>query len=92
MLNYLLIFVKIYPYLYYLVVLYRTYEYIGFIQDICIMFNRLFKRPIKQKNEEIDEIYDIIMETEPGNIELIIDNDTNYVKTNEEKEIKDEYF
>jgi len=92
MLNYVLILIQFYPYLYYISLLLRTYEYIGYINQIYKIIGRLFKPKPVQKPEEIDEIYDIIMETEPGCIELVIDNDTNFVKINEEKNITDGYF
>jgi len=92
MYNYILIFIQLYPYLYYITIILRTYEYIGYINRIYQILGRLFKKREIKKEKEIDEIYDIIMETEPGKIEITIDNDTNYVKTNEDKEITDEYF
>ena len=83
--------VKIYPFFYYLILLYRTYEYIGFFRRIYSTIVYIFT-PNKKKDEPIDEIYEIILETEPGELETELINDTGYVRRNEDKVVYDKYF
>lgn len=90
MYSYILLIIKYYPYFYYLMTLYDLFGYVNFIRK---MYQYFYCKLNPSKNREIDEIYDIIMQTEPGEIEVIIDNDTNYVEYNEEnKEIKEKWY
>ena len=92
---YLLYFIKFYPFIYYFMTIYNLYEYIQFTKKIySIVESVVHKFFAKKKQEkEIDEIYELIMETEPGNVEITIDDDTYYVKYNEKhKKIYNEWF
>lgn len=90
MYSYLLLIVKYYPYFYYLMTIYDCFGYLNVAKKIYqYIYNKL--NPTKEK--EIDEIYEMIMETTPGEVEVIIHNDTNYVKYNEEhKIIKENWY
>lgn len=43
-------------------------------------------------DKELDEIYEMIIETEPGEYELVLDDETGYVKYNEEKILLNNYL
>lgn len=93
MLNYIILLIKYYPILTYVMIIYKYYEYLGYIRNIYNIFSYCIYKiiPIK-KDKEIDEIYEIIMETEPGEYELILKDETGYVKYNEEKKVMNNYL
>ena len=88
--EYLYLFIKYYPILSYLMMMYRCYEYIGYINRIYSMIMYIITP--KVVNKELDEIYEIIIETEPGKYETILEDETGYVKHNEDKKIIKEYL
>ena len=91
MYSYLLLLVAYYPYFYFLFRIYQMYEQINFLNKIIYIIIGLFKS--KKIDKDIDEIYDMITMTTPHNIEMTVEDDTGYVKYNEEdKTIKDDYF
>lgn len=79
-----------YPLLSYLMMIYRYYEYIGYLSYIYNIIMYIFIPKIVEK--EVDEIYEMIIETEPGKYEVIIKDDTNFVKYNEDKKIINKYY
>ena len=84
MYSYILLVIKYYPYFYYLMTLYDFFGYLNFMRK---MYQYIYNKLKPQINKEIDEIYEMILETTPGKIDVIIDNDTNYVKYNEKDKI-----
>ena len=87
---YITTFIKLYPYLLYIMTIYDLFGYISFIRN---MYQCIYYKLNHPRNKEIDEIYDMILETEPGELEVIIDNDTNYVKYNEaDKKINEKWY
>lgn len=70
--------------------MYRCYEYMGYISYIYNFIIYIFTPKIVDK--ELDEIYEMIIETEPGEYEIILDDQTEYLKYNEEKTIINNYL
>ena len=90
MYSYLLLIVKYYPYFYYLSTI---YDLIGYLKFVRKMYQYIYYKLNPPKEKEIDEIYDMVMETTPGEIEIVIHNDTDYVKYNEvNKVIKEKWY
>ena len=90
MYEYLLIVIKYYPIISYFMIMYRCYEYIGYINYIYNFLIYIFTPKIVDK--ELDKIYEMIIETEPGEYEVILEDQTEYVKYNEEKKVILEYI
>ncbi len=86
---YILLVIKYYPYFYYLMTLYDCFGYLNFMRKIYVYIYNKFKPEI---NKEIDKIYEMIL-TEPGKVDIITQNDTNYVKYYERsKTVYDKWF
>ncbi len=87
---YILLVIKYYPYFYYLMSVYDCFCYLNFMRKIYVYIYNKFKPEI---NKEIDEIYEMILKTEPGKVDIITQNDTNYVKYYERSEkVYDKWF
>ena len=72
--QYIILFFKFYPYIYYLIILYDLCGYLIFVKNIYSFFYKKL-RPIKQRH--IDEIYEVVLQKEPT--ETFIDDDTCYL-------------
>ena len=88
-------FVRLYPILCYIFTAYRMFEYYSLAKKICNLFINAFHKAFihAKESEEIEEIYQMILTTDPN--EIIIIDDTKYVKYYEKdnkKEIKDNWF
>lgn len=70
--------------------MYRCYEYMGYVSYIYNFVMYIFTPKIVDK--ELDEIYEMIIETEPGEYEVILDDETGYIKYDEEKKIITKYL
>lgn len=90
MLENLCLIIKYYPLFSYIIMMYRCYEYMGYISYIYNFIMYIFTPKIVDK--ELDEIYEMIIETEPGEYEIILDDQTEYLKYNEEKTIINNYL
>lgn len=90
MLENLCLIIKYYPLFSYIIMMYRCYEYMGYISYIYNFIIYIFTPKIVDK--ELDEIYEMIIETEPGEYEIILDDQTEYLKYNEEKTIINNYL
>ena len=90
MYSYILLVIKYYPYFYYLMTLYDFFGYLNFMRK---MYAYIYNKLKPEINKEIDEIYELISQTEPGKVDVITQNDTNYVKYNEKtKTIYDKWY
>lgn len=92
---YVYYFIKFYPYFCYIFTIYRIFEYYTFAKRISNLFITAFYNAIIHinKSEEIEEIYEMILTTEPNKTVLI--DDTKYVKyyeENDEKNVKEDWF
>lgn len=90
MFEYLYLVIKYYPVFSYIIMMYRCYEYMGYVSYIYNVIMYLFTPKIVDK--ELDEIYEMIIQTEPGEYEVILEDETGYVKYNEEKIIMNNYL
>ena len=90
MYSYILLVIKYYPYFYYLMTLYDFFGYLNFMRRMYVYIYNKLKPEI---NKEIDEIYEMILTTEPGKVDTITQNDTDYVKYYEkDKTVYDKWF
>jgi len=93
---YLYYFIKIYPFIYYIFTIYHLIEYYSFTRKICSLVNTAFYKAFihVKESEEVEEIYEMILATEPD--KTITIDDTKYVKyyagDEETTEIKEEWF
>ena len=75
-LYYLYYLLKIYPLLYYLFMLYRLFEYYSFTRKVYHILITSINKTIK-KDKDVEEIYEMILETEPDKIVTL--DETKYV-------------
>lgn len=90
MIEKIFILIKYYPLFSYILMMYRCYEYMGYVSYIYNFVMYIFTPKIVDK--ELDEIYEMIIETEPGEYEVILDDETGYIKYDEEKKIITKYL
>lgn len=90
MFEYLYLVIKYYPVFSYIIMMYRCYEYMGYVSYIYNVIMYIFTPKIVDK--ELDEIYEMIIETEPGEYEVILEDETGYVKYDEEKIVMNNYL
>ena len=92
MYEYVILLFKLYPYFYYFMTLYQMFGYFNFARTIygtiTSSFNKVFYNVKKQ--QEIDEIYEIIGNTTPFGEDVNYIDDTDYRKFYERKEFLDE--
>jgi hypothetical protein len=87
------LFFKLYPYIYYAMSLYQMFGYFNFAriiyETITSSYYKVFGSKKTKKEQEIDEIYEIIENTTPfaGNVD-----DTNYRKFYERNKNLDEHW
>ena len=91
---YLYYFVRLYPLFCYMFTMYRMFEYYSLAKKICNLFISAFYKAFMhaKDSEEIEEIYEMILTTDPNNTVLI--DDTKYVKyyDEEDKKVKEDWF
>ena len=68
-------------------------SYLNFVSRVYDIIKTTIVKLYNINDKEIDEIYEMILETEPNTLEVVIYDNTNYVKYNEQnKEIYNQYF
>ena len=91
---YLYYFLRFYPFIWYAMTLYRITEYYSFTMKICSLFMKAFHKAFDEvkESEEVEEIYEMILMTEPDKTVTI--DDTNYVEyyAGEGTTVKEEWY
>ena len=88
---YLLYLITYYPIIFYMLQLYKYYEYLEFVKKILEKIKYVYIKLCSKRNEKgedsDDEIYELILKTSDDEIEVMMSDDSNYVKYNEENKI-----
>ena len=92
---YLYYFLRFYPLIWYALTLYRIVEYYSFTKKVCKLLLNAFHKAFQhaKKSEEVEEIYEMILMTEPD--KSITIDDTKYAKYyagDEEITVTDEWY